>query len=915
MINVRSIRGKIAEFCYYVNQCTNVIFCLTETWLGSMHTDAIFGNVCSTHIVYRTDRNELGGGVALLLPKCLSSVSAFSESIGLFEAHTLDLIYKNRPYLRLTLVYRTPTANKHASTNALLAYINQVTTQRSENLILGDFNYPDINWHFDNTVMAPAEFNFYSRMLELGYFQIIDAPTHDHGHTLDLVFVQDLSVVSRIEIQPPPVFSDHLAVCFDIGPFDHNSRQGPGETFYNYNKTNFDAISAQLAATNWGNFFAGVFGVDQMWSKFLTYFMDCLHNNTPLCDLRFRKNHWSVETRKAHKRQEKLHKKYSRTKLHCDRLAWIAAAKLSRKLKRRDAHTFEEKILASKNDRRFWGYVRSKIKPRSEIPVLISGDRYIDDPRSKADLFNNFFASVFQEDNGVPIPGLPRVLESNIRAIEISAQTVSHALKSLAPKHSSGPDNIPQFVLAKLVNVLYEPLMRIFDTSFVTGVVPIQWKIGKVTPIHKKGLKTNVQNYRPISLLCGAEKVMEIIIRDQLVEFLEDNDLINSDQFGFRNRRSTVAQLLLTVEEWTNALDNRKNVDSVFLDIRKAFDSVSHSKMVQILESKGVSGPLLKWFQNYLSDRQQFVFLDDTESNCRAVKSGVPQGSTLGPILFLLYMDGLGANFQHLSKKLFADDAKLYHVFGRNDMVDIRPDLEATLNWTNTMQMEMAFEKCSVMHFGFHNPQTPYSFGNHDLEVCLIVRDLGVFVSPSLTFSEHCAHISKVGFMKVNLIYSNFITRRWDFLVKMYIVFVRPGLEYASEVWSPLLIKDIELVERVQRRFTKRLPGLQTNSYEERLHVLGLETLQRRRTVRDLIMTYKIINGLIDLNVGDFFVFSHNQRTRGHPFKLIVPQARLNIRKNSFSNRVVNTWNSLPAEMVATNSLSDFKRRLQNYQF
>ena len=260
--------------------------------------------------------------------------------------------------------------------------------------------------------------------------------------------------------------------------------------------------------------------------------------------------------------------------------------------------------------------------------------------------------------------------------------------------------------------------------------------------------------------------------------------------------------------------------------------------------------------------------------------------------------------------------SKLYGFFdGKiNLSAFFQTDLNSIFDWASNKQLAIAADKCFVMHYGFNNPCSAYTLGVTNgtalLSADAVSKDLGVWFSSSLKFSDHCGVVAKQGFVKVNLIFSNFESRQIDFLVKLYKVFVRSRIEYATEIWSPFLIRDIELIERVQRLFTRRLPGFSVFSYSERLAKLNLETLKHRRMVKDLVMTYKIVKGLVDLNFDLYFTFAHDRRTRGHDFKLMVNRNRLDVRKHFFANRVVPYWNLLSNEIVNSPSVSVFKNRV-----
>jgi hypothetical protein len=519
---------------------------------------------------------------------------------------------------------------------------------------------------------------------------------------------------------------------------------------------------------------------------------------------------------------------------------------------------------------------------------------------------------VFVADNGILLNRLPHP-QFILPDLEIDPERVFRCLSNLKPKLSSGPDGYPKVLLKNLAGALSEPLSKLFNASLLSGRLPSDWKLAKVIPKHKKGDKSSVTNYRPISQLSNFGLVLESIVCTHLDDFLEGNNLISANQYGFRKSRSTILQLLEILNDWTKALDSKRNLDVIYLDIQKAFDSVSHAKLVQVLESFGINRCLLTWMTNYLTGRSQFVQIGNAKSSLCPVVSGVPQGSILGPKMFLTYINDVDTVSQMLIVKLFADDAKLYSIFqDQLDTVNIQEDLNSVSAWAESRQLTLAFQKCVCMHLGSSNPTTDYILGNSPLAQVNTLKDLGVWFTSSVSFSTQCSEIARTGFMKVNVMYNNFISRSPSLLLKLYVTFIRPGLEYATEIWSPHLIRDIELVERVQRLFTRRLPCFQSLSYTERLAKLGLKSLSRRRIERDLVMVYKITHGLVNINQDLLLTFATENRTRGHNFKLAVERTSLNLRKFFFSNRIVNTWNNLDSSIVNAPSLIVFKNRISS---
>jgi hypothetical protein len=328
----------------------------------------------------------------------------------------------------------------------------------------------------------------------------------------------------------------------------------------------------------------------------------------------------------------------------------------------------------------------------------------------------------------------------------------------------------------------------------------------------------------------------------------------------------------------------------------------------------GVSGYCLGWIRCFLSDRSQYVSIEGICSAKIAVTSGVPQGGVLSPTLFAGYVDSLTHRIFYSGIKLFADDAKMYL---RTDIALnpalLQMDLNNVCNWAREWQLNLSISKCTVLCAARNPTQTMYSVNETQLTVSEQVKDLGVYISSNLKPSFHCQKIRVDALRVSSCIFRNFSVKQKDFLKQMFVTFVRPKLEYASVTWCPWLKKDINLIERVQRSFTYKIPD-SNGSYPERLITLELESLELRRLYTDLTEVFKIFHGISDLDKTDLFKLS-SSRTRGHNLKLLMQQSHCDERKYFFSNRIVGPWNSLSTETIQATSVNSFKRLLrQNSQ-
>ena len=469
-------------------------------------------------------------------------------------------------------------------------------------------------------------------------------------------------------------------------------------------------------------------------------------------------------------------------------------------------------------------------------------------------------------------------------------------------------------MLFELREFITKPLGMIYRTSLDRGEIPRDWKDAGVTPIFKKGKRYEAKNYRPVSLTSIPCKILESIIKEEIVLHLEKFSLLNDSQHGFLSGRSCLTNLLEFMEDITEILDKGNSADVVYLDFAKAFDKVPQARLFKKLETHGISGNIGNWIKNWLSLRRQKVCVNGIYSEWDKVISGVPQGSVLGPLLFLIFINDIDEGILSKLKK-FADDTKLYReIINISDCNILQNDLNNLAAWSEEWKMLFNVDKCSVMHLGRKNDKHVYSMdSSSNLKNIELERDLGLLVDNNIKFSSQCSIAAKNANRILGLIRRNIVYKSKEIILRLYKSLVRPHLEYCIQVWSPYFRKDIELLEKVQRRATKMISEFRHLSYEERLNKLGLISLEKRRVRGDLIQAFKVIKGIDKVHYSKFFTLNVDRRTRGHKYKLIKKRSRLDLRKNFFSQRVVSAWNNLPETVVESCSVNAFKNELDRF--
>jgi len=572
--------------------------------------------------------------------------------------------------------------------------------------------------------------------------------------------------------------------------------------------------------------------------------------------------------------------------------------------------------------KRFYGHMRKLQTVKDNVRALRKDDGHLTkNDEEAANTLAEHFQSIFTKEKDGILPRGTDIRKPADIKVDFSEESVLKKLQGLAEDKSPGPDGIHPLFLKSCAMSLARPLAHIFQKSYDSSQIPSDWRTAHIMPIYKKaGARSDPANYRPVSLTSVVCKLMESIIKDALTHYLEVNAIISPHQHGFMTGRSCLTNLLETLECWTKALDEGLGIDVLYLDYRKAFDSVPHKRLIERINEYGITGKLLEWVRSFLYSRKTKVGIRGSFSDWFEVLSGVPQGSVLGPLLFLLFVNELPLWIVN-NMRMFADDTKLWAcIHSEADSQSLQDDLNKLVDWSNEWQLGFNPTKCKLMHIGQplqNGVASKYYMmdGTSKVEVQSVneEKDLGVYFASDLKSSKQCIKSAAKARSVLGLVRRHF--RRLDiedFLI-IYKTYVRPHLEICIQAWSPHLQKDIQRLESVQRAATKLVPSLRNLSYENRLQALQLTSLYDRRIRGDLIETFKILSGFERISSNQFFQLqSSGYATRGHTMKLQVQRARLDVRKHFFSQRVVQHWNSLPQRVVDATSVTSFKRRLDN---
>jgi hypothetical protein len=906
------------------------IITATETFLKPKHQNANY-KIPGFRGPFRRDRQpQPSGGIMAWVKNSMISVRRRDLESILAEIMWLE-IKVGKSKVLIAVCYRQPRGDYTAHfweglENALRLAKNQGI---KDIILTGDFNA-------DRSSNETEGRNLEEFLVRHNLYQHMDKPTRTDPVSgkktiLDLIITNHRSTVLNTESNDPLHLNDHNTISALL-QFKLPKQRAYTRRMWDYAKADFNSFRTVLSTADWESCFQ-TNDVNTAVTKWNEIFMEAATTTIPNKRVVVRPNdHPWYQGNLRRLKREKNHKfrEHSRS----DTPATLEAYKKARNdyfiAIRKAQFEYEDKkhqTLATEAGtcpKKWWRLAKELLgmSQCSQIPALMVDGNVITDDRDKAEAFNKSYLDMsVVNDDGKVLPPAPNVAHDQLEELVVTQDDVNKVLLNLKPDKAFGPDEVSPRLLKEARPSILPSLTRLFNMSLFLEVFPTIWKRANVCPIYKKAEDYFTINYRPVSLLSALAKVFERVVFKYLFSYFQSNFLINMWQSGFIPGSSTVTQMVEMYNAFCQAVSDGKEVRVTFLDISKAFDRVWHKGLLFKLERAGISGKLLNWLKDYLSDRCQRVVINGQYSSWGLVKAGVPQGSVLGPLLFLIYINDIVHVIRHCQIRLFADDTCLFiEVDNPDDAArDMNEDLESLNEWSKEWLIEFSPPKTKEMVISTKREETnhPRLFLD-DVTVTTVKshKHLGIILKDDLKWDLQVETMTKKATSRLSVMKALKFRLDRRSLETMYNAFVRPIMEYGDILWDTASETDHQLDELdvIHNNAERIVSGATARCTTASLdHELKWKRLRDRRREHRLTLFYRVNNNKAPAYLGDLLPQRVQDRTHyglRNRENLDIPRPRLLVHKNSFFPVTSREWNDLDDQVKDAPSTTAFKKRI-----
>ena len=922
------------------------IIALSETWFKEDDSNLV--DISNYTLVSVPRHVRKSGGVALYVHSALSfkhredlnliqPCNQGNDVIDHSESVFVEIISPNSGNVIVGNIYRAHKTDIDLFNYDLSNCLQRIVSENKNCYISGDFNLDLLCYNTDQKVT-----NFVNTFYANNMFPLIDRPTRitsTSATILDNIFTNVLTKRIKSGVCVTDI-TDHYPIFQITNSLEIKHNTPKSFSSRSFNDVNINCFKNHLQLTNWDNVLTESSPIDA-YNKFFDKFMELYNRCFPIRRKRIKaashripRKPWVTQAiLKSIRHKDKLYRKYRSSQTESNKIALVNYKNsLTTLLRVAKKQYYSDLLDDHKNNlKQTWNVLNDLLGRTRKQQVPDSFDingTPTSDSQKIADGFNSFFTNIGPNlTNQIPVS------ESNFNDFLVNIQSPMNSL-FMSPTDSEeiikicatfksgtscGYDGIKPDIVKYVINLISSPLVHIFNLSIITGIVPEQLKIAKVVPIYKSGEKNKCNNYRPISVLPAFSKILERIIHKRLYNFLDRYNLLHNSQFGFRNKYSSYMAVLEAYNKIVSNLDKGKHTLGLFLDLSKAFDTISHSILLDKLHHYGVRGNALEWFKSYLTNRSQFVVYDNSKSSILSVQCGVPQGSVLGPLLFIIFLNDIAFSSDTLSFFIYADDTNaIVSNDNLNDLIhSVNNELHKICTWFKANKLSLNTDKTNYMMFKNRHSNRKYP----DLNICIDgtmiskvshTKFLGIIFDDTLTWSKHTSHITNIVSKYSGILFRLKHILPCKTLFSLYNTLVLPHLHYCSLIWADSNNTNLVTIHIKQKRIIRLCSNSHWLAHSAPLFK-NLNTL----TIYDI---HKLLSGLfmynftyksLPQNFADYFVQNrdiHTYSTR--TLNLYRPQNfKYDLARNTIKRQGPLLWNSIDYDLRKAPSHFVFKRK------
>ncbi len=944
-LNIRSARKNLNSLETYLNTIDYgfSIIGLTETWLNTNNAENF--NLKGYEHVYNCRQEKRGGGVSLYLKSELQFAERkdLSKSNSIMESIFVEMD-KNSSGLGKKVVigniYKPPNTDINEFITQLSPILNKISREKKLFYLMGDFNINLLN----TATHGPTQ-EFINNMYSHSIYPTINKPTRITKYSatlIDNIFTNNVNSLNTAQGILFTDISDHLPVFHIIEIQNNNTVKDKSITVRLMNENRTESFVRNVSDYDWESIRSETDANDSY--RLFASVMSKLYNDAfPIRTIRIKHDNrkpWLTEALKVSiKTKNKLFAKLQKTPTSENEMRYKRYRnKLHHLLKITEKSHFQKLFEENKNNaKKSWDIIKDIIGRKKQITSnksFMSGNKIIENDKEIANGFNKFFVNVGPSlADKIPVQDIEPTsyLGGNFLNTFFLTPCTPDEIISITKNlknSAAGFDNIKTEIIKHVIHVLSNPLSHIFNLSFAEGTFPDDLKIAKVTPIFKKDDPKYYTNYRPVSVLPMFSKILEKLTYNRLMKYINENNILYKHQFGFRNAYSTYMAMILLEDKITQAMDNGEYTLGLFLDFSKAFDTINHTILMSKLHHYGIRGISLDWFQSYMTNRSQSVTYNGYTSTTLPITCGVPQGSILGPLLFLLYINDLCLASPRLFSIIFADDTNMF-VSGKNPhqlATIMNSELEKVTTWLKVNKLSLNIEKTHYILFSGKRKKSQnvmIKIDGKEIVKTTSTKFLGIQIDEHLTWNNHILNIGNKMAKGLGIIYKAKQLVNSNTIRLLYYSFIYPYLIYCNHVWGNTYKTSLNPVKSIQKRAVKLIGNkyVEENDDEDENNEIRefkdqkLLPLAKVNTLQIATFMYRYSHSLLPNCFDTIFQKNNNQHgyyTR-HRNDMRTPKHHTNYVKYSIRHTGPQIWNSVPADIKCLPNIHAFKAKMKTH--